>query len=104
VSAPGSYPKYRNRRSEPSCDEGGLPGALIALRLRMLVLARWRMNAPAFDRTARRALSTARMTFALSKKNCLTRMIDHRQLAQNNRTTIVPTINTRLSMACPSRL
>lgn len=44
------------------------------MRLRMLVRATVRMNAPALDSTARLALSTARTTFSRSKNRFLMRM------------------------------
>ena len=42
-----SYPKRISRRRLPSCEWGGAPGGADPLRLRMLVLAAVRMNAPA---------------------------------------------------------
>ncbi|MBK9187325.1 MAG: hypothetical protein IPM33_00050 [Phycisphaerales bacterium] len=70
-----SYPKRINFRRLPSCECGGLPGGAVPLRLRMLVLAAVRMNAPAWLSTLRFAESIARMTTCRSKNMSLIRMV-----------------------------
>jgi hypothetical protein len=63
----GSKLKKMNFLSVPTCELGGLPGSLIALRLRMLDRDRVRTNAPNRDKFRLVARSVAPRTAARSK-------------------------------------